>query len=105
MKTATFDNGIGTTYKGDRNVTHAWIIVNKEAPSVLVKKGYSVGAQQAFNSGRAAIEKPFHRLDKGARMFYAKRTGTDFFKAKRAMSEANSKCASNYSVLVVAINK
>lgn len=46
MKTATFSNGYTDTYKGDRNVTAAWMVIDR-------KTGKVVGSGHSLDKARA----------------------------------------------------
>ena len=57
MITATFSNGYIDTYKGSRNVTAAWALINKQS-GVVVASGHSLTTSAADSTGRSTKHLP-----------------------------------------------
>lgn len=72
MTTSIFSNGFKDTYKGNRNVTAAWAIFNKESGDCVVS-GHSLNLKCANATGKANMT--VHSIPTGRLLkFYNKST-------------------------------
>lgn len=107
-KTATFSNGHTHTYKGDRDVNAAWMLVEKETGEVR-KSGFSLTAELAHKSARNSIPKCAFmprgwQRDKAGAERIARNEGFKGYKHMlRYVERANADRAADFTIEVVVL--
>ena len=97
----TFDNGITTEYKGNRDVKAAWIIVDINDPEgTFISKGYSKSLEAAEKTARGELNwlQPCSKAEKN--MYWCKSLG---YIPKKQAAQINAAFKASKKILVEAI--